>query len=44
MSPIMANSKDDQGHKDKYLNTGTKILSQEMIICNIKALTFIIQL
>ena len=25
---LMCNSKDDQGHKDKYLDTNTKILSQ----------------
>ena len=28
--PIMANSKDGQGHKDKYLDTSRKILSQEI--------------
>ena len=39
MPPIMANSKDGQGHKDKYLDTSKKILSQEML--NIKALIFI---
>ena len=37
--PIMANSKDGQGHKDKYLDT--KILSQEMLMCNMKDLIFI---
>ena len=26
MPPIMANSKDGQGHKDKYLDTSRKIL------------------
>ena len=38
MHPIMANSKDGQGHKDKYLDTSRKILSQEMLTCNMKAL------
>ena len=38
MPPIMANSKDGQGHKDKYLDTSRKILSQEMLTCNMKAL------
>ena len=42
MPPIMANSKDGQGHKDKYLDTSRKILSQEMLMCNMKALIFII--
>ena len=42
MPPIMANSKDSQDHKDKYLDTSRKILSQEMIMCNMKALIFII--
>ena len=41
MPPIMANSKDGQGHKDKYLDTSRKILSQEMLICNMKGLIFI---
>ena len=36
--PMMANSKDGQGHKDKYLDTSRKILSLEMIMCNIKTL------
>ena len=39
MPLIMANSKDGQGHKDKYLDTW-KILSQEMLMCNLKALIF----
>ena len=42
MPPIMANSKDGQGHKDKYLNTSRKILLKEMLMCNMKALIFII--
>ena len=37
MPPIMANSKDGQGHKDKYLDPSRKILSQEMLMCNMKA-------
>ena len=36
----MANSKDDQDQKGKYLETSRKILSQEMIMCNLKALIF----
>ena len=35
------NSEDGQGHKDKYLDTSRKILSQEMLMCNMKALIFI---
>ena len=41
MSPIMTNSKDDQDQKDKYLETSRKILSQEILMCNLKALIFI---
>ena len=41
MPPIMANSKDGQGHKDKYLDTSRKILSQEMLMFTMKALIFI---
>ena len=33
MPPIIANSKDGQGQKDKYLDTNRKILSQEMGVC-----------
>ena len=40
---IMANSKDGEGHKDKYLNTSRKILSQERLTCNIKALALTVQ-
>ena len=29
MPPIIANSKDGQGHKDKYLDTSRKFLSQK---------------
>ena len=39
MSQIMANSKDGQGHKDKYLHTSRKVLSQEMLMWNIKVIT-----
>ena len=42
MPQIMANSIDGQGYKNKYLDTSRKILSQEMLICNMKALIFII--
>ena len=38
MPPIMANSKYGQGQKDKYLDTNPKIFSQEMLMCNTKAL------
>ena len=38
MPPIMANSKEGQDHKDKYLDTSRKILSQEMTISNMEAL------
>ena len=47
MPLLMANSKEGQGHKDnkdnkdKYLDTIRKILSQEMLICNMKAPIFI---
>ena len=41
MPQIMTNSKDGQGHKDKYLDTSRKILSQEMLMCNMKVLIFI---
>ena len=43
MPPITANSKDGQDHKDKYLDTSSKILSQEMLMCNMKALTLTVQ-
>ena len=41
MPQIMPNSKDGQDYKDKYLDTSRKILSQEMLMCNMKALIFI---
>ena len=34
----MANSNEGQDHKDKYFDTSRKILSQEMIMCNMEAL------
>ena len=37
----MANSKDGKGDQAKYLDTSRKILSQEMLICNTKALMLI---
>ena len=40
----MANSKDDQVHKDKYHDTSKKILSQEMLMCDMKAVIFTILL
>ena len=43
ISPILANSKDGQGHKDKCLDTRWNILSKEMLMCNMKALIFIIK-
>ena len=38
MPPIMANSNEDQYHKDKYFDSSRKILSQEMIMCNMEPL------
>ena len=43
MPLIMTNSNDGQGHKDKYLETSRKILSQEMLMCNKKALALTVQ-
>ena len=37
MPPIMANSNEGQDHKDKYLDTSRKILSQEMTMYNTEA-------
>ena len=42
MLPIIANSKNGLNHKDKYFDINRKILSQEMIMCNMEALIFII--
>ena len=44
MPPITANSKDGQDHKDKYMDTFTKILSQEMLtFCNMKVLAHTVE-
>ena len=40
MPPIMVNSKDGQDQKDKYLEISSKILSQEKLMCKMKALIF----
>ena len=40
MSPVKANSKDGKDHKVKYSDTRRKILSQEMIMCNMEAVIF----
>ena len=42
MPPIMANSKDGLGYKDKYFDSRRKILSQGMLMCDMKALIFIV--
>ena len=43
MPPIMANSNEGQDHKDKYFDTSRKrkILSQEMIMYNMKAFSIL---
>ena len=41
MPLIMANSKDGQGHKDKYLDTSRKNSLQGMRMSNVKSLIFI---
>ena len=38
MPAIMVISNEGHDHKDKYFDTSRKILSQEMTMCNIKAL------
>ena len=43
MPPIMTNSKDGLGHKEKILNTSWKILSLEILMYNMKALIFIMK-
>ena len=43
MPSIMANSKDGHGHNYKYLDTSRKILLQEMLMCNITALSLTVQ-
>ena len=42
MPPIIVNSKDGQGHNEKYLGTNRKILSLEMLTCKMKVLIFLI--
>ena len=42
MLSIKANSKDGLGLKEKHLDTSRTILSQEMLMCNMKAPIFII--
>ena len=37
MPPIMANSKEGQSHMGKYLDIIRKVLSQEVVMCNIKS-------
>ena len=39
----MANSKDGQGHKDKYMDTSGKIFLREMLMYNMKALALTVQ-
>ena len=43
MPPILANFKDSQGHKDKYLDTNRNFLSEEMFTCNMKALALTVK-
>ena len=43
MSPLLANSKDGQGHKDNYIDTSGKILLREMFMYNMKALALTIK-
>ena len=43
MPPIMANVKDGQWHKEKYLNTSRQILLQEKLKYNMKALALFVQ-
>ena len=41
----MANSKYGQGHKDKYPDISTKILSQKILIfCNMKVLALTVEI
>ena len=39
MPPIMATSNQGQDHEDNYFDTSRKILSQEMTMCNMEALS-----
>ena len=41
MPPIMADSNEGQDHKDKYIDTSRKILSQEMIMYNMEAFSIL---
>ena len=41
-SSIMTNSKDDQDQTDKYCYASRENMSKEMLMCNMKALIFII--
>ena len=41
MPPILANSNEGQDHKDKYFDTSRRILSQEMIMYNMKAFSIL---
>ena len=43
MPLIMAKSKDGKGHKDKYIDTCTKILLREMLMYNMKAIALTVQ-
>ena len=40
---VFVKHKDGQDHKDKNLDTSRKILSQEMLMCNTKALALTVQ-
>ena len=37
----MANSKDGHGHKGKYFDISTKLVSQEMLMCKINDVIFL---
>ena len=41
MPPIMANSDEGQDRKDKYFDTSRKILSQEMTLYNMEAISIL---
>lgn len=38
----MANTNDSQGHKDKNLDTSTKIFSQEMLMCEFSKIHYFV--
>ena len=45
LPPYDSHSKDGQGHKKKYLDTSTKILSQEMLtFCHMKVLAVFVEI